>query len=117
MLRSKTAAYNLLGRMRIEDLEETYVTSFFLEQRHAYFEMKVIAHDGVRYAVLARNADGSAIGVGFGQLSFVGNFTTSENVPSLGELESVGFIEDGVILEGDFGDVTIRANSIEAKKI
>jgi hypothetical protein len=103
--------------MRIEDLADTDVLSFFLEQRHTYFEMEVIAMGGARYEVLARNSDGSAIGIEFGQLNFFGNFTTTENIPSLGELEGVAIIENGVILEGDFGDVTIHANIIEVKKV
>ena len=103
--------------MRIEDLAETDVLSFFLEQRHAFFEMEVIAFGGARYAVLARNSDGSPIEVKFGQLNFFGNFTTAENIPSLGELESVGVIDGGVILEGDFGDVTIHASDIEVKNV
>jgi len=103
--------------MRIEDLAETYVLSFFLEQRRAFFEMRVLAPDGARYEVHARNSDGSEIGADFGQLRLISNFTTPENVPSLGELESVGILGNGVILEGDFGDITIHANSIEVKEL
>lgn len=106
----------MLGLMKIEDLSETNVLSFFLEQRHTFFEMVVIAFCGAHYKVLAWNDDGSPIKIKIGQLNIVGNFTASENIPSLGELESVGIIEGGVILEGDFGDVTIHATNIEVKQ-
>lgn len=103
--------------LKIEDLTEANVVSFFLDQRHTYFEMALIAEGGARYEIQANNADGSRIGVSFGQLRFVGNFSTLENMPSLGELEGVQTIENGVILEGDFGDVTIHANNIVVKTV
>lgn len=99
--------------MKIEDLAEADVLSFYLDQRHAILELVVVAAGGARFKVLARNHDGSSIGVKFGQVHFRGNFTTAENLPSLGELESVGVTDNGVILEGDFGDITVRADCIE----
>ncbi|MDO8065114.1 MULTISPECIES: hypothetical protein [unclassified Janthinobacterium] len=102
--------------MKIEDLAETYVLSFYLEQRHSYFLTKLIDYDGTRFELLATNSDGSPIGFEVGELRFAGNFTTRENVPSLGELEGAATTEDGAILEGDFGDIRIRANNITIKR-
>lgn len=103
--------------MKIEYLAETDVVSLFLEQGHLFFEMTVVAHGGARYKMLARNRDVSPIGVAFGQLHIRGNFTNVENFPSLGELESVAVIENGVVLEGDFGNITIHANLIEVQAV
>jgi len=99
--------------MKIEDLAETDVLSLYLDQRHAFLELAVVGSGGARFKVLARNHDGSSIGVEFGQVHFRGNFSTAENLPSLGELESVAVTDNGVILEGDFGDITVRADCIE----
>lgn len=99
--------------MKIEDLAETDVLSFYLDQRHAFLELAVVASGGARFKMQARNHDGSPIGVEFGQVHFRGNFSTAENLPSLGELESVGVTDNGIILEGDFGDITIHADCVE----
>ncbi|MYN02906.1 hypothetical protein GTP41_12425 [Pseudoduganella sp. DS3] len=52
--------------MKIEDLAETDVLSFYLDQRHAYLELTVVAFGGAHFKVQARNHDGSPIGVEFG---------------------------------------------------
>jgi hypothetical protein len=102
--------------MKIEDLAETDVLSFYLDQRHSFFLMKLIGVDGTRFELLASNSDGSPIGFEVGELRLAGNFTTLQNVSSIGELESAATTGDGAILEGDFGDITIRANEIVIKK-
>lgn len=88
--------------MDIQKLEESTVLSITLDQAHRYFEMVVCMDDGTKYRLSAWNADGASLDITVGALHV-------RNAGALGELESASFVGDVLTLEGDFGDIAIRA--------
>ena len=55
--------------------------------------------------------------VRIGELNIVSNRVSSDLVPSLGELESIGWHQDLLILEGDFGDISVGATKIDIERV
>lgn len=108
---------NAVLLMKLIDLAESYVLSITKDQANLWFEMTVLTDDGQRYRIFASNHNGSPIVVEVGMISLKAGFTSSENIPSLGELESIELRTTGVCLEGDFGDITIFADNINTEKL
>jgi hypothetical protein len=103
--------------IELEKLEETDVLSISLDQAHLYFEMVVSTYEGTRYALAAWSGDGTRLDITIGALHVRNNLTNTNNIGILGVLESVGFVDDVLILEGDFGDITIKAAKVSIKKL
>lgn len=103
--------------MDVRELEETDVLSISLDQAHLYFEMVVLTFDGIKCRLSACNADGSPIELTVGALQFGANLTNTRDLSILGELEGISAVDGVLILEGDFGDITISANKISVEQL
>jgi hypothetical protein len=79
--------------------------------------MVVSTYEGTRYTQAAWSGDGTRLDITIGALHVRNNLRNSNNIGILGELESVGFVDDVLILEGDFGDITIKAAKVSVKKL
>ena len=96
--------------MDVRALEESSVSSIAVDQAHRYFEMVVRLDDGTRKKLMAWNADGTELTIKLGALNV-------KNSSELGELEGINIVDNVLFLEGDFGDITIKANSISIEKL
>ncbi|WP_338525155.1 hypothetical protein NUH87_05830 [Pseudomonas batumici] len=96
--------------MDVQELEESSVLSITVDQAHRYFEMVVSLDDGTKYKLMAWNADGSELTIRLGALHV-------QNSGVLGELEGINIVEHVLFLEGDFGDIAIKATTILVEKL
>ena len=103
--------------MDLHQLEESDVLSISLEQAHRYFELLLLANGGNRYALSAWNKDGAPLEMSFGALRLQANLTNADNAGVLGELESISHVDGTLVLEGDFGDITVKADTVSVKKL
>lgn len=103
--------------MDLRNLEETDVLSLTLDQAHRYFEMVFCTDDGRNYKLCAWNEDGARLGVTLGALHIRGNLANAGNRGVLGELESISWVDDVLTLEGDFGDITIKAARVAVEAL
>jgi hypothetical protein len=94
----------------IQELEETGILSITLDQAHRYFEMVVCTYEGTKYRLSAWNEDLSPLGITFGALHV-------RDSRVLGELEGVSLVDDVLTLEGDFGDIAIKAAKVSVEKL
>jgi hypothetical protein len=96
--------------MDVQALESSDVLSFTLDQAHRCFEMVVSLKDGCRCKLTAWNIDGAELPISLGALHI-------QNSRVLGELEGISFVENVLSLEGDFGDMSIEADTILVEKL
>lgn len=96
--------------MDIQELEETCILSITLDQAHRYFEMVVCTYEGAKLRLSAFNADLAPLDITFGALHV-------RDSSVLGELEGVSLTDDVLILEGDFGDIAIKAAKVSIDKL
>jgi hypothetical protein len=96
--------------MDVRALEESRVLSITVDQAHRYFEIVVSLDDGTQKKLMAWNADGTELAIRFGALCV-------QNYSELGELEGINIVDNVLLLEGDFGDITIQATSISIEKL
>jgi hypothetical protein len=104
-----------MTQFKIADIEGSYVISIQLDSQALFLEICVIASDQVKLKLLAFNRDSSPICVTFHGLSIRAGMTTTDNVPCLGEIESVNTTSDGIRLEGDLGTIAIAADNISVE--
>lgn len=100
-----------------QNLEESDVLTIYLEQDYRLFIIEVLTPTGKKFKLQASNEDGSPMEVAIGRLRVVSNFYSRDNVRSLGELESIGRDEDRLVLEGDFGDISLNATKIDIEQV
>ncbi|MGG7607026.1 hypothetical protein [Massilia sp. BKSP1R2A-1] len=103
--------------MDLYELEEGDVLTISLDQAHRRFEIVVRTKDGSCYALSAWNQGATRIEVTFGEVRMRGNLTNRHNMGVLGELESIGGSDGVLVLEGDFGDITIKADTVAVRKL
>jgi len=103
--------------MDLHELEESSVLSISLDQAHLYFEMVVHKDGENRFALSAWNQGAMRLEITFGEVHMRGNLTDHENIGILGELEGIGYADGVLVLEGDFGDITIKADTVSVKKL
>ncbi|WP_434707385.1 hypothetical protein J3P75_15890 [Pseudomonas sp. R1-1] len=96
--------------MDIRALEESTVLSITVDQAHRFFEMVVRLDDGTKNKLMAWNADGTELAIKLGALYV-------QSCSELGELEGINVVDNGLLLEGDFGDITIQATSFSIEKL
>jgi len=96
--------------MDVQALESSDVLSVTLDQAHRCFEMVVSLKDGCRCKLTAWNIDGAELPISLGALHI-------QNSRVLGELEGISFVENVLSLEGDFGDMSIEADTVLVEKL
>ncbi|TVU57828.1 hypothetical protein FQP88_24165 [Vibrio atlanticus] len=102
--------------MKLSELEKSYLLSFTLDHQNLYIEFYILAEDGKQFKVFANNIDTSPITVNFVGLNIRANLTTSDNVPCLGEIESVFESDSGFYFEGDIGTIEVKASNYSVEK-
>jgi len=102
--------------MKLTELSESDLLSFTLEHQNLYIEFLLLVGDGRRFKVFAHNIDSSPITVNFIGLNIRANLTTSDNVPYLGEIESIYESDSGFCFEGDIGIIEVKANKYNVEK-
>lgn len=65
---------------------------------------------GPKNKLMAWNTDGTELAVRLGALYV-------QNCSELGELEGINVVDNVLLLEGDFGDITIQATSFSIEKL
>ncbi|HTD03658.1 hypothetical protein [Undibacterium sp.] len=103
--------------VQISDLEEGYLLSVDWYQSKIYAAFEVLASDGNKYRIDAMAADDSIVEIQFSPMSLKAGLSTPDGFPCLGEIESVGHFSQGILLEGDFGAITVTASRIELESI
>ena len=96
--------------MNIQALEESTILSISIDQAHRFFEMTVSLQDGICCKLNAWNDDGEKLAIRLGALNL-------DRRADLGELESISFLDNVLILEGDFGDIEIEATNVVVEKL
>ncbi len=99
--------------LTLESCINTYLTVIDVEQSRLFMEFQTVDDEGNRQKWIAFNSTTDPIKVDFESLHIRSDFTTVTNLPCLGEIESVGVLPDGFILEGDFGVICVTADRIE----
>jgi hypothetical protein len=99
--------------MNVRSLEGGFLISIALEQNHSFLEMEVITEDGNAYKAIAFNHGGTPIKVTMGAISFRAGLHNHANRLTLGEIEGVSHTDGMLVIEGDFGDITINADHLE----
>ena len=97
--------------MNIIDLEESYLLSFTHAHNSIFIELRFLLDNGEKIIFFAHNKEGSPIKVNYQGLDIKANFTTIDNIPSLGEVECVGTTNSGCSFEGDFGFIDVVADT------
>lgn len=102
---------------QFEQLAGTNVLSISIDQAHRFFEMLVVTTEGTRFRLTAWNLDAMPLSLALGALHIRSTLTNAENLPILGELEGIGVVDEALVLEGDFGDISIRATNVSVELI
>ncbi|MCD2514850.1 hypothetical protein LQ564_00815 [Massilia sp. G4R7] len=103
--------------MNLHELEESDVLTISLDQAHRRFDMVLRTEDGKCYALSAWNQGATRIDITFGEVHIRANLTNRQSMRVLGELESIGSLDGVLVLEGDFGDITIKADTVSVRKL
>ena len=96
--------------MNITDLVDSDLLSFNVDYQNLYIEFLMLTEDRQKVKVSAYNADLVPILVRFTGLKIRSDLTTVDNVPSLGEIESVTKTTLGFNFEGDMGFIEVEAS-------
>lgn len=91
--------------MKITELEESDLLSFRFDRDKRHIEFVVLFEGTRKVKLLASDVDS----VEFIYLNLYATLTTHENVPILGEVESINTDKSGFLIEGDM--VTVRVNT------
>jgi hypothetical protein len=102
--------------MKLTELVDSHLLSLTLDHQNLYIEFLILVDDKQRVKVFASNADISPISVNFIGLNISSNLTTLDNVPCLGEIESVNESDSGFCFEGDMGIIEVKANKYSVEK-
>jgi len=97
--------------MQISELSETYLLSLMQDDKNLYIELMFVEEHGKKYKVLASNKNTSPISVEFIGLTLRANLTTREDIPVLGEVESIEECASGFSIEGDMGYINVIADT------
>ncbi len=97
--------------MKIEGLSESDLLSFSHDYNKLYIEFNILVNDNKKLKIFAHNKDSKPISVEYIGLDIKSNFTTINNTPSLGEIESAEETDNGFCLEGDFGYIKVIADT------
>ncbi|WP_087026569.1 hypothetical protein [Thaumasiovibrio subtropicus] len=98
--------------MTIEDLFESDLLSINQDFNDLFIEMQFLLESGKKGILLVSNEQTNPITVRFHGLSLSVNKTTSNIIPTLGEVEGVSFSGSVFTLEGDFGFIEIKGNQV-----
>jgi hypothetical protein len=100
--------------MRIEDCAESHLLWLRTDQQNRNVEFGVVLQDGTTRQWIAFNQSTQPIEIDFVGVNFKAGLTTTDNIPCLGEIESVSRQGNGFVLEGDFGVLSVLADRIES---
>ncbi|MYM58871.1 hypothetical protein GTG28_06510 [Vibrio sp. OCN044] len=98
--------------MRIEDLLESDLLNINQDFNDLFIEMQFLLESGNKGILLVSNEQANPITARFHGLNLSANKTTSNDIPTLGEVEGVSFSGNVFTLEGDFGFIEIKGNQI-----
>ena len=99
--------------MMLKDFEEGHLLALKCDSRNLFAEFTFLSETGTIYRVIAFNTASTPIGIVFEGTIFTAGFTTLNNVPSLGEVENIKSSPQGFVVEGDFGVISVVADSVE----
>lgn len=103
--------------MEISELEESQLLSLSVDPNELYIEFTVLTQGREVFSLFSHNRDTSKIRVEFYGLSLNAG-RSEENVRSvLGEIESISIKESQYTLEGDFGAITVFADTSLLKSV
>ncbi|WP_434136545.1 hypothetical protein JQR88_20600 (plasmid) [Pseudomonas luteola] len=97
--------------MKLTELEEGQLLGIELEAGELFVQFTVLTPDNERVAVFSHNRDTSKIKIRFYALSLKAGLCTVDGFATFGEIESVSCSKDRYILEGDFGAITVFADT------
>ena len=97
--------------MNLNDLVESDLLSIDHEQQSLYIEFLLLPESGQKVKLFAHNKNTKPIAVEFVGLPLRAGFTTRGDVPSLGEIESIGETDFGFSFEGDIGFIKVVADT------
>ena len=99
--------------MNLNALEDGYLLRVDLDQARVCLELRVLTESGSELKVVAFNRQGLPVSVAFGAMSLGATHSTSTGIPCLGAIDSAAETAAGVCIEGDFGDITFSAATVE----
>lgn len=97
--------------MNIESLIESDLISFTHDYNNLYIEFKVLLNNNTHVKLLANNKNTDPISVEYTGLNINSNLTTSNNLPCLGEIESINTTNTSISFEGGFGFIKVNADT------
>lgn len=103
--------------MKLSALEDAYLLRVELDQARVCLELRILSESGSELKVLAFNPQGLPVSVVFGAMSLGATHSTSTGVPCLGAIESAAETPTGVCIEGDFGEITFSAATVEVHEL
>ncbi|USD66848.1 hypothetical protein [Vibrio sp. SCSIO 43136] len=101
--------------MELNILLDSDLLSLNQDYGNMYIEMTFLVESGERVKVTASNEGRHAINVSCIGLQLSANRLTSDDVPTLGEVEGVSFLKNKLSLEGDFGLIEVRCDHIQVE--
>lgn len=109
--------WNTLAMLSIQNLAETYLLAIHLDQDHRSFSIEALDTTGRTLRLTGSNSDLSPIDVTIGGLHVRSNFRNGDNIACMGELAAIGWHQDRLIIEGDFGDISLKATNIDVEQV
>lgn len=97
--------------MELIELEEGQLLGIELEASELFVQFMALTSDNERVTVFSHNRDTSKIKIRFYALSLKAGLCTVDGCATLGEIESVSCCNDRYSLEGDFGAITVFADT------
>ncbi len=103
--------------MNLDELEDGYLLRAELDQEKVCLELRVLTSSGAELKILAFNPHGLPISIAFGAMFLTATRSTPTGVPCIGSIDSIDVTASGVCVEGDFGDITFSAATVEVHSI
>ncbi len=103
--------------MNLNALEDGYLLRVDVDQARVCLELRVLRESGVELKILAFNRQGLPVSVAFGAMSLGATHSTSTGIPCLGAIDSAAETATGVVIEGDFGEITFSAATVEVHQL
>lgn len=102
---------NCKACIELTELEEGQLLGIKLEAGELFVQFTTLTSDNERVTVFSHNRDTSKIKIRFYALSLKTGLCTVDGFATLGEIESISCCKGRYTLEGDFGAITVFADT------
>ncbi|EJL7832731.1 hypothetical protein NM001_004142 [Vibrio vulnificus] len=98
--------------MELNCLIDSELLSLYQSFDDTYIEMLFLLESDQKVKLLVSNKQGKAITVRFKGMQLSASKTTLNDIPTLGEVEGISYLQGSLSLEGDFGLIEVDGHDI-----